>query len=212
LALRERPDWIASLLANEAADIGLAVARNGQLWDLRLAASHARTSLHSATSSYNYAFGGLVRPDSEENFLGLTLTVPIWDNFSRRQQIVSAKNSRRERELTHENLRRNIEADVTDQLRNLEVAWKSLELARTSPGFAETALQDESLRLSSGLSTTLNVTRLEDILVSAQNAELGAVIGYLNAVSAFDTTLGTTLTTWHVRLDAERGDLPLVTP
>lgn len=212
IAWRERPDWAASLIAQEAAELGVDLARNAQLWDLRLTASHGRASLDRETVSYPRAFGGLARPDLEENFVGLVLDVPVWDGYARRAALVAARNNRRQRDLTHAELRLAIESEVIDQHRNLEYAWRALELARSSRELAERALADESVRLSSGLTSTLNVTRLEDALVAAQSAELGAVIGYLNAVTAFDRAVGTTLLSWNVELDLERGTPPTLRP
>lgn len=212
IAWRERPDWAASLVAQEALELGVDVARNALLWDLRLTASHGRASLDRDTASYPRAYGGLARPDLEQNFIGLVLDVPVWDGYARRAALVAARNNLRQRDLTHAELRLAIESEVIDQHRNLEYAWRALELARSSRVLAERALADESVRLSSGLTSTLNVTRLEDALVAAQHAELGAVIGYLNAVTAFDRAVGATLLSWRVELDLERGTPPTLRP
>jgi outer membrane protein len=212
IAWRERPDWAASLVAQEAALLGLDVARNAQLWDLRLTASHGRASIDRDTASFPRAYGGLARPDREENFVGLVLDVPVWDGYSRRASLVAARNNLRQRDLTHAELRLAIESEVIDQHRNLEYAWRALELARSARNLAHRALDDESVRLASGLTSTLNLTRLQDALVAAQSSELGAVIGYLNAVTAFDRALGTTLVSWRIELDLERGTPPTLRP
>ena len=41
---------------------------------------------------------------------------------------------------------------------------------------------------------------VENDLRSAENQQLGAVIGYLNALTLLDVQLGTTLDTWHIAL------------
>ncbi len=212
LAYRSRTDFAASQLDGEAAKLGLAVAKNAQFWDLRLAATHSQTGLHTTTSSFQTAFDGLKRPDKRENFIGLTLNLPIWGDLERRQTLLSAKLAVRQHALRHENLRHDIEAQVIDRIRNLEAAWKTLELARLSRELAAKAVDDESFRFRSGLSSMLNVARLEDGFVNAQNGELGALLGYLNAVSALDETLGTTLPNWKVAIETERGEAPRLSP
>lgn len=212
LAYRARPDFSASKLDGEAAKLGLSVARNSQLWDLRLAATRTQTSLHNATSSFQTAYDGLRRPDRQENFVGLTLNVPLWGDLERRQALLSANITVRQHALRHENLRHDIEAQVIDRIRNLDAAWKFLEIARQSRELAAKAVDDESFRFRAGLSSMLNVARLEDSFVAAQTGELGALLGYLNAVTALDEALGQTLQTWKVTLEAERGDAPKISP
>ena len=42
--------------------------------------------------------------------------------------------------------------------------------------------------------------------------ELGALLGYLNAVTGLDETLGMTLQTWRVTLDSDQEDRPKISP
>ena len=212
IAHRSRIDFSASKLDGEAAKLGLAVARNSQLWDLRLAATRTQSSLHNATSSFQTAYDGLRRPDKQETFVGLTLKVPLWGDLERRQALLSANIAVRQHALRHENLRQDIESQVIDRIRNLEAAGKFLEIARQSRELAAKAVDDESFRFRSGLSSILNVARLEDRFVSSQMGELGALLGYLNAVTGLDETLGMTLQTWRVTLDSDQEDRPKISP
>ena len=212
IAHRSRIDFSASKLDGEAAKLGLAVARNSQLWDLRLAATRTQSSLHNATSSFQTAYDGLRRPDKQETFVGLTLKVPLWGDLERRQALLSANIAVRQHALRHENLRQDIESQVIDRIRNLEAAGKFLEIARQSRELAAKAVDDESFRFRSGLSSILNVARLEDRFVSSQMGELGALLGYLNAVTGLDETLGVTLQTWRVTLDSDQEDRPKISP
>lgn len=72
------------------------------------------------------------------------------------------------------------------------------ELARRARGLAEQTVAVEQEKLSLGLSSTFQLTAVEDALVAAKTRELDAVIGYLNALTHLDWTLGTTLATWGV--------------
>ena len=187
-------------------------ARNAQLWDLSLAASRTHTSLHNTTSSFPSAYRGLRRPDRQETFVGLTLSVPVWGTLARRQYLLNADIAVRRHKLRHENLRQDIESEVIDRIRNLDSAWKFLELARQSRELAAKAVEDEGLLFRSGLSSMIKIIRLEDSYVFAQNGELGALLRYLNAVTELDQVLGTTLQTWNVAIEAHRGDQPTISP
>ena len=66
---------------------------------------------------------------------------------------------------------------------------------------SERKLEIERIKLNSRLSTNFRLVRFEDDLVRSQNNEIGAVIGYLNALTELDRTPGTTLDTWRIDID-----------
>ena len=66
---------------------------------------------------------------------------------------------------------------------------------------SERKLQIERTKLNAGLSSNFRLVRFEDDLVRSQNNEIGAIIAYLNALTALDRTQGTTLDTWGIEMD-----------
>ena len=81
------------------------------------------------------------------------------------------------------------------KFRQIEYAGRARELSER-----KLATGREKLRL--GLSSNFELTRFEEDLTSAQNAEVEAVVSYLNARTALDRSLGRTLEVW--RIDARR--------
>ena len=79
---------------------------------------------------------------------------------------------------------------------------RRIELARRSRELAEETLEIEQSKLAQGLTSTFRLTSVEDDLVRAQNGELDATIAYLNALTALDRTLGTTLRTWGIDIES----------
>lgn len=211
VALRQRPDFLTASIALQSVELAMALAKNNQLWDLNLVSSYSETvSGERRTASWSRFRAGLSRPDADEFFAGLTVNIPIWGNYSQRQGLVGAKVASRQAALTHENLKRSIESELLDQVRSVDVAWRSLQLARQARMLSEKSREDEQIRLSSGLSTTMSIVRLEDAVVAAQNQELTAVISYLNALTALDQASGTTLIRWNISIDESGGAPPRV--
>ena len=100
-----------------------------------------------------------------------------------------------------EELRQAIDLEVRSAVRDVEVQLRRVELARQSMELAERKLEIERIKLNAGLSSNFRLVRFEDDLVRAQNNELGAIIAYLNALTALDLALGTTLDTWQIDID-----------
>jgi outer membrane protein TolC len=91
-------------------------------------------------------------------------------------------------------------ADQTTDTLGIDIRWRQLELARRARGLAARAVEIEKEKLKVGRSANYQVRALENDLRSAENQQLGAVIGYLNALTLLDVQLGTTLDTWHIAL------------
>ena len=66
---------------------------------------------------------------------------------------------------------------------------------------AEEKLEIERSKLQQGLSSTFQLSRFEEDLVRAQNAEVDALIDHENALTTLDRTLGTTLETWDIGVE-----------
>ena len=183
-AFARRTDYLRAELGVEKARIDLRIAENDQLWDLSLEVQASR------------------RGGSEENdYRGrLNLTVPLWD-YAPGRALVGAKNDVRRADMelaeTHQAIRIEVGRavhDVAVRLRQIDLAREALELARQK-------LDIERQKLREGLSSSFQLGRFEDDLVSAQNRELDAVVGYRNALTSLDRTLGTTLDTWGLRIE-----------
>lgn len=199
LAFQYRPDYRQFLLQLEITKRDLLLAKNNRLWDLSLRA----TADMDITGE---KFGGVVEKvfdvDRLRYGVGLDLTIPFGD-LTRKQTVLNAKIGLDQAELDLQELRQNIELQVRDAVREVNFSLRQVDLARRSRELAEQKLETEREKLKIGLSTNFQVVSFEDDVVRAQNAELNAKIAYLNAQTALDQTLGTTLETWHVTLAQE---------
>ena len=192
VALQNRPDYRQALLAIENADTALLVADDARDWELDLTTSarlgHSGRTLSEAYGRFDEDYG-----------VGLGLRIPLGANHAQQERNWQlARIALRKSHLRLEELRQAIDLEVRGAARDVEVQLRRVELARQSRQLAERKLEVERLKLNAGLSSNFQLVRFEDDLVRTQNNEVGATIAYLNAVTALDRALGTTLDTWQI--------------
>lgn len=195
MALKHRPDYLQALLTIENASTALLVADDARDWQLDLTTSarlgHSGRSLSEAYSRFDEEYG-----------VGLGLSIPLGVNdASQRRNWQLARIALQKSRLRLEELRQAIDLQVRSAVRDVDVQLRRVELARLSRELAERKLEVERIKLNAGLSSNFLLVRFEDDLVRTQNNEVGAVIAYLNALTALDLVLGTTLDTWQIAID-----------
>ena len=199
-ALANRSDYLQALIAVENAETALAVAENARQWDLSLTASakfgHSGGSLSEAYRRFD-----------DDYTVGLALGIPIGaDVDSSRRAHAKAKIALRQSRLRVVELRQSVEVEVRGAVRKVEVQLRRAELARQARELAERKLETERIKLNAGLSSNFRLVRFEDDLVRSQNGEINAIIAYLDALTALDRALGTTLDTWQIEVGLPAGD------
>ena len=195
-ALERRPDYLGSQLAVMNAETRLAAADNNRLWDLSLTLS---TSFARTEETFRSSLSGL---DRTGHTARLELSIPLGPAASdpRKLAWVRARTDLKRARNNHADLRQRIDIEVRNGVREVELSFRQVELARTARRLVEQKAAIERDKLSRGLSTNFQLVAFEDDLVAARNGELEAVVGYLNALTALDRTLGTTLERWDIRV------------
>ena len=191
-ALRNRPDYLRALITVENDELSLAEAENARKWGLNLIATagfgNSGRSLSEAWSRFDDNYG-----------IGLVLDIPIGaDVDMARRAHARAEIALKQSRLRVTELRQSIEVAVHRAVRDVEVQLRRAELARQARELAERKLETERIKLSAGISSNFRLVRFEDDLVRSQTGENDATIAYLNALTALDQTLGTTLDTWQI--------------
>lgn len=197
LAFKKRPDYLNSLLALEKSEFNLVVAKNNKLWDLSLDGQYGipGTGENNIEEAAKRAFTA----DRSNWAVGLFMNIPIGD-LTREQGVISAKTRLKQQKLSIEELKDNIEIEIQDAVRDIEMKLRQVTLARQARKLSEQKLDIEKEKLKVGRSTNFQLVTFQNDLVSAQSNELNAVIDYLNALTNLDKTLGTTLETWKIEL------------
>lgn len=192
IALAQRPDYVSQLNVVEQNKLGIVVAQNERLWDLSVfgTGSLGRTSISgiAGTSSAVSDFT-----------VGLAFNAPLND-LRREQPAVQATTNLQNAELQLETIRQGIELQIRNTASDIDIRWRQLEVARRARELAAKAVEIEKEKLKVGRSANFQVRALENDLRASESQQLGAMIGYLNALTLLDVQLGTTLDTWHIAL------------
>ena len=130
--------------------------------------------------------------------IGLGLSIPFYGDLTRQQRYVRASTALQQAEHSLTELRQNIDIEVRNAVRDVAVRLRQVDLARRSRELAEQKVAIEQEKLKLGLSTNFQLVVFEDDLVNAYNNEANTTTAYLNVLTAFDRTLGTTLETWKI--------------
>jgi len=195
LALQQRPDLLQTKLQLQLAELGLSLSHNNRLWSVNLVGGYS-----GAANGYPYgdAYADLRDRKHTAWSAGVQVDVPIWGDLTRAQTVLNADLGLTRARLALRDREESIEVEVIEAVRNAEVAFQQVRLARMARELTEEKLKIERERLTAGHSTTYQIVRFGDDLVSAQVEEMNATIGYLNALTQLDRTTSSTLETWRI--------------
>lgn len=190
LALAARVDVLAQRKAIEQMRHAATVARNNRLWDLSIVGSATR-------QDGDWGPGALT--GRTDHTIGLSLGIPIGD-YSARQADLAAATGLKTAELYYEDLTDGVAAQIRDAVQTTESTWRQLEAARRARDLAEQALDLQQEKLRVGRASNFEVLSFQADLRAADSQELSARIAYLNALTALDQQIGSTLETWRISL------------
>jgi len=204
LAFQYRTDYLRAVKSLEATKLTLARARRNRLWSLDLTAATADSYAASTFDTYDAAFRRAFNSGAERDwYAGLELKIPLVYMTSDMRSYYGAKNDLEKAGLAFEKLKLDIEIEVQNALRNVDSNYRSLKSAQLARQLAEKKLQIEQEKLGAGRTTNFQFVSFQRDLQSAQLSELAAATSYLNALTALDAVLGTTLATWKIDIGRE---------
>ncbi len=201
IAFKNRPDYRIALLDLKIAKINLRVAKNNRLWDLYIEGGYNIRGVNKKGlfSAINNSFDA----SNKDWYIGLGLTIPFGD-LTLKQTYLNAEVNLRQTEINLQEIKENIEIEVMDAIRNVNMKLKQVELAKRARRLAEDKLRVEKEKLEAGRSTNFEVLTFQNDVITARNNELYAIISYENALTNLDRILGTTLNTWNISVETKR--------
>ncbi len=127
--------------------------------------------------------------------LGLSLSWPIFDNFSREQTVTTAQVTVDDAEATLADQRRAVMTQVTQQFAALSSAQEQINVARVAVEAAQENLRvvQTRYRVGSSAATIVEVNQAEQALITAQNGEITARFAYLTAKAQLEALIGRSL-------------------
>jgi len=201
LAQTQQPEYLAALLGSQQADLDLVIAKDSGRWqvDLVAGANQVRDAYdNDAGRSNNRTW---------ESYAGVQVQIPIGD-ISTRQAEVRARVNVEDQEIRITDARQELERSVNDVVRDLGTRWRQYEISQRAVELSRRKIEIEREKLSAGRSTNFQVLSYETDLRNAENAQLNALIAYLNAQTQLDLTLGMTLESWEIALNDYYSETP----
>lgn len=196
-AYEERTELRAQELAIERARLDAAVAANQVKPQLNLLIDYGYSGVGGA---YSDAFEQITGID----FLGWTAQLqfayPIQNRTARAGLAIADLNvERTETEL--EDLRTVIATEVRRAARGVRTAAQQIEASRISREFQEKNLEAERRRYENGMSTSFQITEIQEDLTLARSNEVAAVISYRTALAEYYRATGRLLETEGITID-----------
>jgi outer membrane protein TolC len=183
IALKNQPSYLQSQLNLERSKIEVLLADNDKRWDLNF-----NVSLNNATNV------------STDVRTGISLSRTFGD-LSREQRPERSRIDLRKAEISLEDSRSSLELELTDRIRDVNLSFSQVQLARQATKLSERQLDIEQQKQKLGRGSGIfQIIQQQTALVEARNAELDATINYLNSLTNLDLLLGTTLNTWQVTI------------
>lgn len=196
LAYAHRADYQQAAQNKRVAELAASAARNNQLWSLNLS---SRYRVAGGDDAFSGALDRVFSALNEDWNVGLTLQVPFGD-LTRRQNYLRARIRDRKAGVDFTEITENIEIEVRDAFRTIQLASRRVKVAAVARELAERKLDIEKGKLQVGRTTNFAIITFQNDLVNARLNEISAQISYLNALTVLEQTLGTTLRVWGIQL------------
>ncbi|QNS41683.1 TolC family protein [Chryseobacterium manosquense] len=121
----------------------------------------------------------------EGKYLGggakITFSLPINNNYAK-GNLAKSKIAISDQQVFNENLKRNIELNISIALNNLENTISALEQSKLSLDSYREAFENEQLKFKTGLTTLLNVILFQERLTSAELEYLKSQQSFASAI------------------------------
>jgi len=202
---KQRPDLRSARLDTEVRHIELAYADNQRWPRLDLVGSFALNGLAGddagAGSRYvgdwNDALDGALAEDGNQWYAGLSISMPL-QNRGARGAYNAAEASDRQALYALQRAEIGAEHAIRTAWTNLGLGKQRFEVATRAAELAAITLEQESRRLTEGLSDTFRVLSYQEALVAARIREVAARIDYQQALNALYQVMGNSLERYEI--------------
>ncbi len=183
-AMTARPELSSQRLNVKVNEIGAAYYRHQTLPTLDANASYG---LKTGVTSSGDLFRNIT--DFPGWSVGITFGFPLQNRTARAQSAIAAVNLDRAKASTQD-LELQVITEVRTAARQVDTAAKQIDSARISRTLAEKNLDAERKRYENGMSTSFQVTQIQQDLTSARSREVSAVTGYRKALVEYYRAIG----------------------
>ncbi len=216
-ALQERPELRVQQLDIEQARIQSAFARNQERPTLDLDLGYGFSGaggdvivrdddtgevIDTVPGGFGDAFDQVSGFDFRGWTAQLTFGFPLQNRGARATRVIADLDLERA-ESALEDARNAIITEVRGAARRVETAAKQIDAARASKVFQERNLDAERKRYENGMSTSFQITQIQEDLTQARSREVNAIINYRTALAEYQRVIGRLLDEEGVEVDDE---------
>lgn len=169
-SLQQRLNLKVADLNKEVANTNLTASRSGYL------PSISASGGWSWSNSELNSFGLLGR-----SFVGVNLSIPIFDQFQTNSRIQSAELTIKQRDIEKEQAVQAVKTEVQTTLLNLDAAEKQLEITDKTVISSEVNNKIITERFGNGLATIIDILTANNQLVTSKITKTTAVYNYIDA-------------------------------
>lgn len=186
IALSKRPECEQARMQLENLKIAHAAAKNAMLplFDVQASYGINATSPHYSGSVHDLDAGG-----DYSWLVGFKMEIPLGNRWAKNNYEKSSLELKKA-ETALASLENKIELEIKEAIRQIETNQQRITATREARRLSETSLQAEEERMTLGMSTSVDVLRVQEELAAAQAGETKALIDYINSLNGLDEALG----------------------
>ncbi|MEA2562831.1 MAG: hypothetical protein QOH06_4335 [Acidobacteriota bacterium] len=219
-ALAERPELRFQQLDIEQARIETEFARNQERPTLDLDVSYGFAGLggdvlvedpvtgeiRRVPGGFGDAFSNVTGLDFPGWVAELTFGFPLQNRGARAARAIADIDLQRAQSAM-EDARNAIVTEVRGAARRVETAAKQIEAAKASRTFQERNLDAERKRYENGMSTSFQITQIQEDLTQAKSREVNSIVNYRIALAEYQRATGRLLEEEGVSIDDEEAQI-----
>ena len=152
-------------------------------------AFQAQYGYRGIASAFTDAFNQVTGLSFNNWQISLVLSYPI-QNRSARAQSATANLEVDRFKLLYDSEKTIVATEVRTAARGVVTAAKQIDAARKSTEYQEKNLDAERKRYENGMSTSFNITSIQDQLTQARSVEVQAIVGYRTALAEYYRAIG----------------------
>ena len=204
-ALQTRPEVRQALIDIESKKLTLVYNKSQLKPRLDLAGSYGYAGLGAKATDPDLGYGDALSSIFDRNYptwtVGLFFSIPIFNQTAKNNAAIASSDL----ELSRTNLallKQNLWVEVRGAARDVDTALRSIAAAKKSRELAERNLDAEKKKYENGMTTSFQVSSIQNDLTNATAFELQTYAAYLKSRVAWHKAIGDLLAWKNVKIDA----------
>lgn len=194
IAFKNRPDYEEATIHLKNLTVANKVAKNAMLPIFDLQASYG---INATKGHYDKSVKNIHSSGDYSWLVGFRMEIPLGNRWAK-SNYQKSKLEMEKAETSLKSLERKIERQVKEALRDIESSHKRIGATQEAQRFAEKNLEAEEERMNLGMSTSVDVLRVQEELTAAKCKATQAVVDYIHSLNHFDNVLGKLPETYQI--------------